>query len=191
MDTNAIARQTYYPAFALNGYLEEQLRLFGVVSPQQTGNPFIPVGPTNIDMLYKELLLPDAEDGSLPVLIAYDTLSRFRPNPFYRHKREQILYTVHGSQEKVLATIRIINASLDREDSSAQDLNSWSAANQEFLSNISQNVFFHNTKTFQIDESRDLLELQSAQGSMRMIYRNKIIVQYDYHSNDPVDALYT
>jgi len=190
MDRELLGQETYYPAFALNGYLEEQLRLFEIVATYQQGTPFIPVSSTSIDDLYGELVLQDP-DGSLPVLILYDTLSRFRPGPFYRHKREQILYTVHGPLEKVLATIRIINAALDREDSSAQDINIWSSANQESVSEISQGIFFHNTKTFQIDESRDLLELQSAQGSMRMIYRNKIIVQYDYHSNDPVDALYT
>jgi hypothetical protein len=145
-------------------------------------------------------LVQDAEDGSLPVLITFDTLSRFRPSPFYRHKREQMLYTIHGPLEKVLATIRIINAALDREDSAAQDVNLWSSQNQAILSGTdakTQPIFFHNMKTFQIDESRDLLELQSAQGSMRMIYRNKIIVQYDYHVSDPrsedglISRLYT
>lgn len=190
LDKDLLGQQTYYAAFSINGYLEEQLRLFGIVPEWQSGSPFIPVSSTSIDDLYGELLSQDP-DGSLPVLIQYDTLSRFRPSPFYRHKREQVLYTVHGSLEKVLATIRIINAATDREDSSAQDINSWCSANQSSLSGISQPVFFHNTKTFQIDESRDLLELQSAQGSMKMIYRNKIIVQYDYHTNDPLDALYT
>lgn len=188
MDANAIAQQTNFPGFMINGYLEAQLRLFDIVPASQTFSPFIPVMSTSIDDLYSEFL---NNDNSLPIIVAFDTLSRFRPNAFYRHKREQILYTVHGPLEKVLATTRIIKAALDREDSSAQDVNSWSASNQDILSGISQSVFFHNTKTFQIDESRDLLELQSAQGSMRMIYRNKIIVQYDYHTKDPLDALYT
>jgi hypothetical protein len=185
MDTEALGQQTYYPGFKINGYLEEQLKRFDIVAPSQTFSPFIAVGSTSIDDLYGELL---STDTSLPIIIAYDTLSRFNPTPMYRHKREQILYTVHGPQEKVFAAIRVINAALDREDASAQDVNLWSSENQ---STNSQNVFFHNMRTFQIDESRDLLELQSAQGSMRMIYRNKIIVQYDYHTNDPIDALYT
>lgn len=185
MDTQAIGQQTYYPALVINGYLEEQLKNFEVVASVQNFSPFIPVGSTNIDDLYGELT---STDNSLPVIIAYDTLSRFRPNSFYRHKREQVLYTIHGPLEKVTAAIRIINAALDREDSAAQDVNAWASSNQPFTT---QNIFFHNMKTFQIDESRDLLELQSAQGSMRMIYRNKIIVQYDYHTVDPLDALYT
>ena len=181
-----VGQQTSYPALKINGYLEEQLRKFNIVT-SNLGSPFIPVSSTSIDELYGELLF-QREDGSLPVLIAYDTLSRFRPTPFYKHKRQQVLYTVHGTLEGIIDTIRIINAALDREDAAAQDVNLWASKNQ---SDLTQDVFFHNIKTFQIDESRDLLELQSAQGSMRMIYRNKIIVQYDYHTNDPLDALYT
>ena len=188
MDREAIAQQTYFPGFKINGYLEEQLKLFEVVSPSQTFSPFIPVMSTSIDDIYGEILSTDA---SLPVIIAYDTLSRFRPSSFYRHKREQLLYTVHGPQDKVFATIRIINAALDREDSAAQDVNAWASSNESALPATSQNVFFHNIKTFQIDESRDLLELQSGLTSTRPIYRNKIIVQYDYHTNDPLISLYT
>jgi hypothetical protein len=188
MDIEAIGQQTYFPGFKINGYLEEQLRLFEVVSPSQTFSPFVPVMSTSIDDLYGELL---STDSSLPIIIAYDTLSRFRPNVFYRQKREQILYTVHGPQEKVFAAVRIINAALDREDSAAQDVNRWASENQASSAGSSQDIFFHNFKTFQIDESRDLLEVQAAQGSMRMIYRNKIIVQYDYHTVDPLDAFYT
>jgi hypothetical protein len=188
MDTEAIGQQTYYPALKINGYIEEQLKLFEVVPPTQTFSPFIPVMSTSIDDLYGEFL---STDGSLPIIIAYDTLSRMRPSSFYRQKREQILYTVHGPQDKVFAAIRIINAALDREDSAAQDVNIWLANNQASSPGVSQDVFFHNIKTFQIDESRDLLEVQAAQGSMRMIYRNKIIVQYDFHTTDPISSLYT
>ena len=180
----SLGQQTYFPAFAVNGYLEEQLKRFDVIPSGEQFSRFIPVMSSSIDDLYGEF----QTDGTIPVYIAYDTLSRFRPNAFYRHKREQILYTIHGTPENIFAAIRVINAALDREDAAAQDVNAWSSRNQ---SNTSQNIFFHNFKTLQIDESRDLLELQSAQGSMRMIYRNKIIVQYDYHTVDPVDALYT
>lgn len=188
MDTEAIGQHTYYPALKINGYLEEQLKLFEVVSPTQTFSPFMPVMATSIDDIYGEILSTDA---SLPIVIAYDTLSRFRPNSFYRHKREQVLYTVHGPQDKVFAAIRIINAALDREDSAAQDVNAWASNNQSTATPISQDTFFHNIRTFQIDEARDLLELQEALGSTRAIYRNKIIVQYDYHTTDPLNAIYT
>jgi hypothetical protein len=114
-----------------------------------------------------------------------------RPNAFYRQKREQILYTIHGPQDKVFAAIRIINAALDREDSAAQDINKWQSNNPSANPGTSPDIFFHNVKTFQIDESRDLLEMQSALGSTRAIYRNKIIVQYDFHTTDPLNSIYT
>jgi hypothetical protein len=181
MDKEALGQQTYFPAFTINGYIEQELRRFDIVDEPQTWSPFMPAMSTNIDDIYGEAL---SLDGTLPILISYDTLSRFRPSPMYRHKREQIMYTVHGPEDKVFAAIRVINAALDREDSAAQDVNSWQSKNQ---SSSSQCIFFHNIKAFQVDESRDLLELASVRG----IYRNKIIVQYDYHTEDPLDALYT
>lgn len=187
MDREAISQQTFYAPLIINGYLEEQLKRFEVVLPNQSFSPFMPVMSSNIDDLYGENL---SSDGDLPIFIHYDKLSRFRPSSFYRHKREQVLYTIHGPMDKVFATTRIIQAALDREDSAAQDVNLWTSQNQSLIlgtSAVTQPIFFHNFKTLQSDESRDLLELAAVRG----IYRNKIIVEYDYHTNDPLDALYT
>lgn len=181
MDNQAIADQTFFAPFVVNGYLENELRRFQLVAPSQTWSPFMPVFSGNLDDIYGEVV---SEEGGLPIVIYYDKLSRFRPSPMYRHKREQIMYTIHGSMDNVLGAVRVIQAALDREDAAAQDVNLWESQNQ---STNSQAVFFHNFKTFQIDESRDLLELAAVRG----IYRNKIVVEYDYHTNDPLDALYT
>ena len=187
MDNQLLGQNTFFPGFIVNGYIEEQLKRFDIVSPAQTFSSFIPVMSSSIDDLYGEFL---SNDNSLPVYIAYDRLSRFRPSPMYRHKREQMVYTIHGPLEKVYATARVIQAALDREDAAAQDVNLWSSKNQNLIvgsSAVTQPIFFHNFKTFQMDESRDLLELAAVRG----IYRNKIVVEYDYHTNDPADALYT
>jgi hypothetical protein len=216
MDDQLIGQNTFFPGFIVNGYLENELKRFEIISPAQTFSSFIPVMSSSIDDLYGEFL---TNDSSLPIYIAYDRLSRFRPSPFYRHKREQMVYTIHGPLEKVYATARVIQAALDREDSAAQDVNLWSSKNQdkwfdlnltpgsqgtfpnsvrfididaetqaqETRRSTTQPIFFHNFKTFQMDESRDLLELAAVRG----IYRNKIVVEYDYHTNDPIDALYT
>jgi hypothetical protein len=208
MDDQLIGQNTFFPGFIVNGYLENELKRFEIISPAQTFSSFIPVMSSSIDDLYGEFL---TNDSSLPIYIAYDRLSRFRPSPFYRHKREQMVYTIHGPLEKVYATARVIQAALDREDSAAQDVNLWSSRNlskwydlalendiyvpsdiPRIIANPSpesttQPIFFHNFKTFQMDESRDLLELAAVRG----IYRNKIVVEYDYHTNDPLDALYT
>jgi hypothetical protein len=208
MDDQLIGQNTFFPGFIVNGYLENELKRFRIIEPAQTFSAFIPVMSSSIDDLYGEFL---STDSSLPVYIAYDRLSRFRPSPFYRHKREQMVYTIHGPLEKVYATARVIQAALDREDAAAQDVNLWSSKNlskwydltlendiyvpsdiPRIIENPSresttQPIFFHNFKTFQMDESRDLLELAAVRG----IYRNKIVVEYDYHTNDPLDALYT
>lgn len=187
MNNELLGQNTFFPGFVVNGYIEDQLKRFDIIPPSQTFSSFIPVMSSNIDDLYGEFL---STDSSLPVYIAYDRLSRFRPSTFYRHKREQMVYTIHGPLEKVYATARVIQAALDREDSAAQDVNFWSSQNQESIvgpSAVTQPIFFHNIKTFQLDESRDLLELAAVRG----IYRNKIVVEYDYHTVDPLDALYT
>lgn len=191
MDNQLLGQNTFFPGFIVNGYLEGELKRFDIVSPSQTFSSFIPVMSSSIDDLYGEFL---STDSSLPVYIAYDRLSRFRPNTFYRHKREQMVYTIHGPLDKVYATARVIQAALDREDSAAQDVNLWASQNQDKWFNVgstqtatTQPIFFHNFKTFQMDESRDLLELAAVRG----IYRNKIVVEYDYHTVDNLDSLYS
>jgi hypothetical protein len=72
--------------------------------------------------------------------------------------------------------VRVISEALDREDASAQDVNKWIKDN---LPDDNKNVFFHRFKAFQIDETRDLLELSSA----RLSAVNKIVIEYDYHTN--------
>jgi hypothetical protein len=181
-----IVLQTAFPPLFVNGYITEQLERFGILDGNQGMNPIMPVLSTNIDDIYGERLSPPGEE---PVVIFYDKLLRFRPSTFYRHKREQLIYTVHGPLDKVLATMRIISAALDREDSAAQDVNLWSATNlllDDYGVALPTNVFFHNFKTYQVDESRDLLELSS----VRAIYTNKIIIEYDYHTTDSVSAFY-
>jgi hypothetical protein len=44
-----------------------------------------------------------------------------------------------------------------------------------------KNIFFHNTRVYQADETRDIMELASA----RTVYSNKLIIEYDYHSVNP------
>jgi hypothetical protein len=74
--------------------------------------------------------------------------------------------------------MRIIFEALDRQDASAEDVNKWIKDN--IPSTDPKNVFFHRFKAFQIDETRDLLEL----ASVRLSFVNKIIIEYDYHTTD-------
>jgi hypothetical protein len=55
---------------------------------------------------------------------------RFRPTQFYLHKREQLIYFIYSTDVgKLIDTVRVISSALDREDSSAQDVNSYNFLN--------------------------------------------------------------
>jgi hypothetical protein len=158
-----------------------QLKEFGIVTGIEGIDPIVPVQSTNLDDLFGEITVTgDA------FLIAYDRLAKYRPNSMYRHKREQLVYTIHSSSDTQGFDIaRIITAALDREDSAAQDVNKWLMTNTNQIPTL--NVFFHRFKVFQIDETRDLVEL----GSIKFNFRGKLIIEYDYHTKDSATPKYT
>ena len=176
-----VKETTGFPPVLINKYLLSQLELHGLHTPIEGRiDPFLPVQSTNIDDLFDEL-----DPSPFPFIIAYDRLVRYKPSTFYRHKREQLVYTVHSLQdEKGFDISRVIIEALDRQDASGQDVNDWLMNNPEKLGSLNHNVFFHSFRVFQVDETRDLVEL----GSIKFNYRGKIIVEYDYHT---VGTLYT
>jgi hypothetical protein len=136
----------------------------------------------NIEDVYNDsLYIRNNPDG---VVIMFDRLIRFRPTPFYRNKREQLVYFIYGPNlSKLFDTTRVIIECLDREDAAAQDLNSWLSINDiedENGNAITKNVMFHNIKVYQADEARDIAELASA----RTLFLNKLVIEYDYHTVD-------
>jgi len=170
----------------INNYVNEQLSLFGLIAtgptaPNQAGfNPMVPAQyPTSIEDLYNDTVSIQQVDS--PILIVYDRLMRFRPSPFYRRKREQLIYFVYSSDvAKLIDAVRIITDALDREDAAAEDVNDFSAA--EATADNPVNVYFHNIRVYQADESRDVAEIASA----RTLFVNKIIIEYDYHIKDTI-----
>jgi hypothetical protein len=91
----------------------------------------------------------------------------------------------------LIDSVRVISSALDREDASAQDVNSYNVSNPILDSSgevsIPYNIYFHNTRVYQADESRDVAELASA----RTLFVNKIIVEYDYHIKTDPNSRYT
>jgi hypothetical protein len=173
-----VQETTGFPPTLINKYLLAQLELHGLSDPLSDFNPFVPVQSTSIDDLFDELPVD-------PYLVVYDRLIRYKPNAFYRHKREQLVYTIHSlDQAKMFDISRVIIESLDRQDAAGQDVNQWLIQNPDKLTGLTHNVFFHSFRVFQIDETRDIVEL----GSIKFNYRNKIIVEYDYHTKT---SLYT
>jgi len=169
-------KETSFPPFFINQYVVEQLKLFGILTGFEQMNPIFPTSPTNIEDVFKNYIgAPGVGD---PLLIQYERLVRFRVGPFYPRKREQLIYYLYCTDlSKINDAHRIITDSLDREDSAAQDVNALCA--ELSTSDLPFNVYFHNVRVYQADETRDVLELASA----RTVYANKLIVEYDYHRN--------
>lgn len=187
-----ILTDTGFPPTFINGYVLSELSFFGLVAESDLVNPspMVPAQfPTNIEDLYNDSI--QIRQTESPVLIVYDRLMRFRPTPFYPHKREQLIYFIYSTDVgKLIDSVRVISNALDREDSSAQDVNSWAIANPVLNSQgdaIPYNIYFHNTRVYQADESRDVAELASA----RTLFVNKLIVEYDYHIKTELDSRYT
>jgi hypothetical protein len=190
-----ILTDTGFPPTFLNRYILSELAFYGLVADSDLlspgVNPMVPAQiPTNIEDLYNDSI--QIRQTESPVLIVYDRLMRFRPTPFYAHKREQLIYFIYSTDVgKLIDSVRVISNALDREDASAQDVNSYSLSNPILNSSgqvsIPYNIYFHNTRVYQADESRDVAELASA----RTLFVNKLIVEYDYHIKTEPDSRYT
>lgn len=179
-----------FPPFFINGYIKDQLINFGIIEQSET-TPILPVTPEDSNTIYQQLL--QTSNTPNPLLIQYDRLLRFRPSPFYRRKREQLVYTFFcSSYEKQSNAMAMVIEALDRQDSTAQDINAWAAANTLYdddgVTPLPKNVYFHNFRVYQVDESRDLIELASVNMSLT---RGKIIVEFDYHTTDPANWPFT
>lgn len=175
-----------FPAKWLIKYINAELSKYEEIGSSSDAPmmPIFPTSPISPEEVYSNLLqtFPVSE----PLMIQWDRLLRFRPNTTHVHKREQLLLFLYTTDmEKLMAGNIIISQTLDREDYAAQDVNKWLSDNQESLLAADPdlgplNVFFRNMKVFQIDETRDVLELASA----RTLYVNKLIIEYDYHVAD-------
>jgi hypothetical protein len=167
-----------FPPHWINEYLYKELSKYEGINMSEGAGingvvPIFAVTPTNTEEIYKNLT--QSIPVEQPLLIQYDRLIRFRTNSFYPRKREQLLYYLYSTD---LATVNyaniLISQLLDREDASAQALN-----NYESNLSLTRNVFFHATRVYQADETRDVIELASA----RTVFINKLIIEYDYHAN--------
>lgn len=177
---------TAFPPTFVNSYIVAQLSEFGILSGFEQMTPIFPTSPTNIEDVFKNYIgAPGVGD---PLLIQYERLIRFRTTPFYRNKKEQLIYYLYSTNlTKVMDAHRIITDALDREDAAGQDVNAWVADNKTTFPGSIINVYFHNFRVYQADETRDILELASA----RTVYANKLIIEYDYHTKDISGTLYT
>jgi hypothetical protein len=177
-----ILNETGFPPTFVNAFVNSELKEFGLMpTGPEPFQPFFPAQvPDSVEGIYNDI--PFIRNNPDTTVIIFDRLIRFRPTTFYKHKREQLIYFIYSPNlTKLLDTTRVIIECLDREDAAAQDLNLWISQNDVLDENgdpIPKNVFFHNVRVYQAEESRDILELASA----RTLGLNKLIIEYDYHT---------
>lgn len=190
----AVAKSLPLPQRWINGYLRSELSKYADIGVSENTllDPFIASMPTNIDELYNNFI--QISGVQEPVIFQYDRLLRLRRNSFYPIKKEQTMYYFYSTKwENIMGVNLVISQLLDREDAAAQDVNKWSVDKQnsstpltfeqidengnKTVEKLPFNVYFHNIRVYQADETRDVLELSSA----RTLFRNKLIIEYDYH----------
>lgn len=185
-------RSLPFPPMWVNGYITDELKKYDSFK----NILIVPSSPTAIDDIYKNVT------GSYPdITIQYDRLLRLRRSPNYFVKTEQLLYYVYGLPEQTTDAIIILSQLLDRSDAAAIDLNSWAAQKQLSQTPILKdpmdpnplpakpNVYFHDIRIYQLEEARDLGELETVRG----LVVNKMLIEYDYHygGNTPLQKQYT
>ena len=176
------AKDLPFPPHWINAYIFDKLSEYDDIGMDKTQQlvPIFATGPTNTEELYRNMIQTTTIEE--PLIIQYDRLMRFRQSPFYGIKKEQLIYYLYSTSIANVNNANIvISQLLDREDAAAQDLNVWAKDHPMLLNGqeVKSNVFFHNIKVYQADETRDVLELASA----RTVFINKLIIEYDYHAN--------
>jgi hypothetical protein len=174
------AKDLPFPPHWINAYIFDKLSEYDDIGMDRTQQlvPIFATTPTSTEEIYKNMLQTTTIEE--PLIIQYDRLMRFRQSPFYGTKREQLIYYLYSTKiSNVNYANIVISQLLDREDAAAQDLNEWARDNANSY-NFPHNVFFHNIKVYQADETRDVLELASA----RTVFINKLIIEYDYSAKD-------
>jgi hypothetical protein len=184
-----------YPPIFINGYLAEKVREAFADESFDAANRFtlrfFPTSPTDIDALTQGF--PTAQDD---VFAVYDRMFKMRRGPFPHIKCEQLLYYFYkmsGDPVALIKTSQYVQDLLDRGDESAQEINSWIAAQPRGDSVVINGVskptvrfgqedfflpFFHEIKIYQLEETRDIIDF----GTARTYAGNKIIIDYDWHS---------
>lgn len=171
------------PALWVNHYLQDKLQALGFESI-----PFFPTTPSTINDLTE----------SFPaggIMCTYDRMIRMRRSPFPHVKTEQLLYYFYATAENsVVNMVKVVEKTLrllDREDESAEEINTWIKSKGSILvegETITPNFYFHKFKVFQLQETRDIINF----GSARTYGGNKMIIEFEYHmvNRDPESSTY-
>lgn len=194
------------PVVFINDYLAEMVPRYLAAQGSTSANFFgngmrlFPTSPTLIDTLTKTSSGTDINGLPTEVFAVYDRMFRLRRGSFPHCKCEQLLYYFYkvmtsDSDNSVIAemmeTAQAVYDLMDRGDESAQELNAWikTKLNSEGLyvkdSAEFNPIFFHETKVFQLEEVRDIIDF----GTARTFAGNKIIIDYEYHHSVDFNAI--
>jgi hypothetical protein len=168
------------PVLWINTYLQEKL-----IEDAKLAMPFFPSMPATIDDLTEQWVIVDSERyGYQGVMATWDRLIKMRRSPFPHIKGEQLLYyfyaTESGVTEKMVQIQETVLRLMDREDETAEEINSWAKAKGSISINgkdIPPEFYFHNFKIYQLEETRDIIDF----GTARTYGGNKIIIDFEYH----------
>jgi hypothetical protein len=169
-----MAAVIHHPPTIINAYLAAKI---DPAFNAQGTTYFFPTLPTEIDSLTETFPQSNGVFG------VYDRMFKMRRMPFPYIKCEQLLYYFYSvgddAQKNMVITQQQVSDLLDNGDDSAKDLNEWAAANPTAWNTESKPLFFHNFKIYQLEETRDIVDFATA----RTYAGNKIIIDYDWHSN--------
>jgi hypothetical protein len=167
------------PILWINNYLQEKL-----AGELEIAIPFFPPRPFTIDDLTEQWIIINRD--TIPVKVptaglgaTWDRLIRMRKSPFPHIKTEQALYYFYafeeGREEYMVRMTEAILRLMDREDETAEEINSWSKGRT--FEGMSNQFYFHKFKIYQLQEARDIIDF----GTARTYGGNKIIIEFEYH----------
>jgi hypothetical protein len=165
------------PMLWINTYLQEK-----ITEGLQIGVPFFPPSPNTIDDLTETWIVVNDERYQYQGLkCTFDRLIRMRRTPFPHIKGEQLLYYFYATQDgvtdKMIATTETVLRLMDREDETAEEINSWMQG--KIIAGHTPKFRFHRFKVYQLEEVADIIDF----GTARTYGGNKIIIDFEYHQD--------
>ena len=158
------------PVLTVNGYLWSVMKQLEPTFQKKYGNtiPFFPISDS----------ASGTKSWENKPYVIYDRMLKVTGSPFYPIKKEHILYGVKGKEEETLEWSMALQYILDRQDDSAQDINSWNSSQAN-----PSNVYFHYMRVFQTGAS------VSRDFSNRPYYITEFIVEAEYHLTDSIESI--
>lgn len=184
------------PVLWINTYLQEKIPGFvkqmgtdqvtNFTNTQGIGVPFFPSRPISIDEITEQwVVINDERYPYAGIMATWDRLVRMRRSPFPHIKQEQLLYyfyaTAQNVTEQMVQVQETVLRLMDREDETAEEINTWAKAKGE-IDGMTNKFYFHKFKVYQLEEVRDIIDF----GTARTYGGNKIIIDFEYHQDTSI-----